>query len=210
MKKIIELTGSKNRIADNLANEFGLSEDVRGSNEFMEYVSCFIDVLENNYDTLISDEEDFQKDFPRSFSSNYGIVSPCANYFISINKFTYILVLAIANRIFSIYGAIAIIAFDFVHELVPHEDLPLFCKLDQAIGESCVVLEAAKNKIKGIDYSYYDKFRGECINNNLNCKLNKENKCTCNQKKTREICEKLCAEHILTEKNGKYFYKDMI
>lgn len=210
MNDIIELKGTKKRIADYLANEFSLSDDTRKSNEFMEYTSCFIDILENNYDTLISDDEDFQIDVPTSFSANYGIVSPSANYFISINKFTYTLLLAIAKSMFSMHGPIAIIAFDFINKLVPNEDIALFHKLDQAIGESCVVLEAAKNKIKGIDGSYFEKFKGECINNNLKCRFNAENRCTCNQMKIQEICQKLCDEHILTKKGGKYFYIDLI
>ena len=210
MNDIIELKGTKKRIADYLANEFNLSDDTRKSNAFIEYMSCFIDILENNYDTLISDEEDFQKDIPRSFSASYGIISPSANYFISINKFTYILVLALAKSMFSMDGAIAIIAFEFIHELVPNEDIALFHKLDQAIGESCIVLEAAKNKIRGIDDSYFEKFKGECINNNLKCSFNAENRCTCNPIKVHEICQKLCNEHILTKKEGKYFYIDLI
>lgn len=210
MENTIELNGTKKRIADHLANKFNLSEVTRTSNEFMEYVSSFIDILENNYDTLISDDEDFQKDIPRSFSTNYGIVSPNANYFISINKFTYILVMAIVKNIFFIHEPIKGIAFDFVNELIPNEDIALFFKLDQAMGESCVVLEAAKNKVKGIDNNYYETFRGECINNNLKCRFNEEGACICNRKQLQKICEKLCKEHILTEKNGRFFYVDFI
>ena len=205
MENIIELKGTKNMIADHLVNEFGLPQDLRRSNEFMEYVSYFIITLENNYDTLISDDEDFQKDIPRNFSDNYGVVSQNANYFISINKFTYILAMAITKNIF--FKSITL-AFDFVNELIPNGDMPLFHKLDQAMGESCVVLEAARNKIKGIDDSYYEKFRGECINNNLKCRLNGDGMCSCNRDKIQKICKKLCNEHILTEKSGRYFYVD--
>lgn len=210
MNDTIELQGTKKRIANYIASEFALSEDIRKSNEFIEYVSCFIDILENNYDTLISDDEDFQKDVPRNFSTNYGIVSPKANYFISINKITYIFVLAIAKNIISKYTSNIGIISNLVFELISSKDMPLFKKLDKALGESCVVLESAKNKTNGIDDCYYEKFQGECINNNLKCNFNENGNCTCNRNKIQKICDSLCNEHILTKKSGRYFYIDYL
>lgn len=210
MHKEYELNGTKNKIADQLAKEFNLSDEIRKSSEFKEYVSYFIDILENNYDTLISDDEDFLKDVPRNFSANYGIVTPNANYFISINRFTYLLVLAIAKRFVSMQGLLASVAFGFVLDLVPKEDTELFRKLDQAMGESCVVLEAARNKAKGIGDDYYDRFKGECVNSNLMCRFNQESRCVCKQEIIHRICENLCDEHVLTKKNGRYFYIDLV
>jgi hypothetical protein len=213
MGEYMVLDGTKDKIVEELAKELNLPQDVKESDDFRKFTYYFVDFLDENRDALMSEDDDFLVDTSQQSELSQGFVTADAKYFIGLKKSTYIAGFVIFENMLSSLGIspyISGIIYSGVNELVPHEDMALVRKLNTKEGESCVLLEALRNRKKGIGDKYFESFRGECINNNIDCKFRKDGRCECNREETKKILEALENAGVLKEKRGKYFYMDFI
>lgn len=213
METYLCLQGSKRKIADDVITMFSLPFGAKDNSEYnavLEYVSCIIDVLDENYE-ILSVDEDFQKDMPRSYTVEKGFLMSDAKYYVNIKGGTLAFVLILAE--YAVSGKVNPIIQEVVRcvlsELFPDVDSTLFRKLDVAIGESCIMLEAAIKGKKGIDKNIFAKNRGECVNNHLWCGFCEEGRCTCTKADVKEICENLEKEGLLVKRGTRFYYRDI-
>lgn len=211
MDKYLRLQGSKGKITDDVISLFQLPVSTKDdADAVLEYISCMIDVLDENYE-MLSDDEDFQKDTPRSYTAEKGFLVSDAKYYVNIRGSTLAFAMILAE--YAVSGAVHPIIQEAVRrilpEFVPGLDAKLVRKLNAAIGESCIMLEAALRGKKGIDQKLFAKNRGECVNNHLWCGFWGEGRCSCTKENVEEICEKLANNGLLVKKGKKYYYQDI-
>lgn len=213
MENYLYLEGTKEKIADDLIKSLDLSFENEGMcsrEEFFEYISHVIDVLEEHYEFLL-DDEDFQKDSSRSYGGDKGFLTSNAEYYINIKGGTLNIALSIAGHMLSFpYSYIIDIAQILLQRVFPNIDLGLFKKLNEALGESCIMIEAKLKGKKGIDQNVFSKNHGECVNNHLWCKYREEYQCTCTKEDVSELCKSLETAGLLRKKGRKYYYQDIL
>ena len=213
MDNYVWMKGTRAEIIAQLGEMTGITRLQARSDEYRFFEALFIDLLIDNHTSLLSPEEEFQIDIPRQYTAEQGLFTPEVNYFIGLKRVTYLLLFAVAEKTAVEKGADPVAAayfFSMVRECVSKDEMAFLVKLNQALGESCIVLEAARHKKKGINKRFFPPKRGECINNHLDCKLREEEKCLCRQECAEQICEDLCGKKVLRKKDGSYFYTDFI
>lgn len=195
MEKYIELQGTKEQIINQLIEQ---NRNIDGMNGLTKKdIGSFLDIVEKNRD-LLSDDEIFEKRVP-DYDGNTKFITTNAEYYISIKNITLEIILFIISsttplptqlisRILGIKTEGAYIA-----------------KLDSTLGESCIMLEAVRKKKRGINKSLFNANYGECVNSNLHCNYNVDDKCTCDSNNVEDICERLVNKKILMKKKN-YFY----
>lgn len=77
-------------------------------------------------------------------------------------------------------------------------------KLNSYLGERCIAREATL--MKEIDKEVLSANHMECVNNDLECKFRKENRCNCMVKDVEKIIDSLEHKNVLkfNDKSGKY------
>lgn len=210
----MNLVGSKGKMVADLMEQLGDSfenEYVSNREEVMRYLAEIIDTLEKNYQ-MVSFDEEFQKNSSRSCTIEKSFLTPEANYYINIKGGTFAILAAVANYKLSgeINPVLYAVAQKALSQIVPGFDNTLFYKLNSALGESCIMVEAAMNGKKGINQSVFAANHGECVNNHLWCGFRREeHKCICTRENVKTICENLEKAGLLTKKGAKYYYQDI-
>lgn len=198
MDNYIELEGTKEQIINQLIEQ---PPNIDSANIVTKRdIGYFLDLVEQNRD-LLSDDEIFEKRIP-DYDGNSKFITPNAEYYISIKKITLAI---IAEFTASISMPISLI----LRILGVETEGAYVKKLDSILGESCIMLEAARKKREGINKNLFKSNRGECVNVYLHCKYNIDDKCTCTSKDVENICESLEERKILLKKRNRYFYSDI-
>lgn len=214
MEEYIDFDGTKKKIADELREmlcDHTQTEDRIGPEGWERFASGFIEILEKHYDTL-SEEEDFEKNVPRSCVARNGLVAADAEYYISIKRATCIFFLLVAARYLSkdIDPLISALISKYAAELTRDKEGILFYRPEEISGESCIILEAAGHRKEGIDKNFFAQYKGECINNQLRCRYDEDGRCSCQSDRVEEICKKFVKEKILKKSGNRYFYNDFV
>lgn len=86
-------------------------------------------------------------------------------------------------------------------------DMRLITKLDEEMGEKCVLVEVYKKENHKAKSNILNQIYGkECINNDMNCKFRVQGICTIEQENVKEILDDLNNKNVLTKKNDFYKY----
>lgn len=210
MREYLCLRGTKEKIAVDLATELELSPEDSHSDEFRQFASLLVDFIDENHKYFDSIEYHIEKS---NNDSSHGLVGEGGSYFIGVKKPFHILIYFFVEGIIKAKGLDSPIfenIFNAVEMYAPVDDMPLFKSLGEGTELNCILLEAAKYKKKGIKNDHFVKFKGECIRNDLQCRLRKDGRCTCDNEETHESCSKLVEFNILKESHGKFYYVDII
>ena len=200
MEKYIELEGTKEQIINQLVEQ---NQNIDGINEVTKKdIGSFLDIVEQNRD-LLSDDEIFEKRLP-DYDGKTKFITTKAEYYVSIKKITLDIISLIAA--FTTQIPIQLI----LHMLGIDAEGALVAKLDSSLGESCIMLEAARKKERGINKNLFKANNGECVNSYLHCNYNVDGKCTCASSNVEDICERLEGKKVLIRKRNSYFYLDLI
>ncbi len=213
MDDFIWMNGTKGEIIAQLGKITGISRKNADSGDYSSPGSLFIDMLIHYHAELLSPEEEFQMDIPRQHGAGQKLLTQEAKYFIGLKKGTCLLLFAIAEHTAAKFNADSVASkffFSTLQEFFSKEDMALFTKLSQALGESCIVLEAARNRKKGFSRHRFPAKNGECINNHLDCRLQEDRVCTCGWERAEQICRDLCDKKVLVKRGRRYFYTDFI
>jgi len=172
------------------------------------FARLFDEMLEHSPD--FSDDEAFLV-LNNQFDPKYKFLTPNAEYFISISSSTWLLCSLYAALSGNAVISAAMTLFEKlagIHLL----EAPCVKKLEAAVGESCIILEAANNRKKGIDKNIFKKNKGECIYACLNCNYMaaETGKCKCAPSEAAKILDKLAEESLLVKKRQRYFYNDVL
>ena len=200
MEKYIELEGTKEQIINQLIEQNQNSDGINGVTK--KDISSFLDIVERNRD-LLSDDEIFEKRLP-DYNGNSKFITPNAEYYFSIKKNTLEFIAFIASFITPIP------VLPILNILGIEAEGTYFAKLDSILGESCIMLEAARKKGEGISKKLFNTNMGECVNAYLHCKYNMDDRCTCTSSDVEKICARLADKKMLLKKKKRYFYLDVI
>lgn len=77
-------------------------------------------------------------------------------------------------------------------------------KIDVDEGEKCLILEAMQSENRIIDEDVFSMCNFECVHNDLNCKYQKEDRCTIRKDNITEILDGLCEKNVF-KKIGKLY-----
>lgn len=196
MKKYIELQGTKEQIINQLIEQNRNVDDMNGLTQ--KDIGSFLDIIEQNRD-LLSDDEIFEKRIP-DCDGNDKFITTNAEYYISIKNITLEIILFIVALKTPIPVQLISCILGIKAEGAYIE------KLDSTLGESCIMLEAVRKKKRGINKNIFHGNYGECVNSNLHCNYNVDDKCTCDSNSVEDICERLVDKKILIKKKKNYFY----
>ena len=213
MNDMLNFEGTAQEIADALCKRAGIQNDVR-SQDAAVFVSGLLETM-NQYSDCLSDEERINSS-DSTLRAIQGFVPEDARYYFSVKKASLLFFIALAKHTLSEHSesVVASLIEEVSSELAGSQlfgsDTALFHRIDNSLGEGCVLLEAAMNRQKGIKANYFTQFKGECVNNHISCGFRRGDACICNTADTERICETLVESRVL-QKNGKrYFYSDFI
>lgn len=212
LNEMIWIEGTTEEIAAELEKKANIPK-LPQEKGYQYFAALFVEFLTENQEQLLSDEEEFQINLPRRNAGEQGLITPDAKYFIGLKKTTYLLFGAVLKGMASLKGINPIASnafFDMLKEGLPKVEMAFLGKLDQALGESCIVLEAARHKKQGINSRNFPPENGECINNQLNCRMRENGRCRCSRTQAEKILEDLGKKKILEKEKESYFYTDFI
>lgn len=194
MEEYMEAEGTKAQVIEAVMQTFSLDRDAsKGCLDFIR-----------DHQKILSDEEFFQfsklEEYEMAGVSEF--VSEEGEYYISIKKSTvFLAALYLRNKIPFFKNMKDIAGFFGIGNLKG-----AYLKLDTFQGYMCIMLELAKNRRCGADKSLLKKFKGECCNNQLECKYQVHGQCSCNTEIVEGICEDLWKQGVVDKKGRKYFY----
>lgn len=81
-----------------------------------------------------------------------------------------------------------------------------FVRINIPSGAACLIREAMLRENRTINAEHYTQFDGECVNNDLNCKLLENSKCTITKANVEELMKKLCKKHLFFKAGDDYEY----
>ncbi len=173
------------------------------------FARLFDEMLEHSSD--FSDDEAFLV-LNNQFDSKRKFLTPNAEYFISISKSTWFICSLYAALSGNVTISTAIGILKKLASISNLLDAPYIKKLEGALGESCIMLEAANNRKKGVDKDILKKNKGECVYACLNCNymVAETGKCKCVPNEVAKILDKLAEESLLVRKRQKYYYNDIL
>ena len=76
--------------------------------------------------------------------------------------------------------------------------------IDELNGEKCIVRETVVHNRSIGDKHLFDKFHGECCNNDLQCCYREDDQCLCNQQNVEDIYKRLVERQVFKKKGSKY------
>lgn len=172
------------------------------------FARLFDEMLEHSQD--LSDDEAFVV-LNEQFDPKHKFLTPHAEYFVSISSSTWFL----CSLYIMASGNIGINILMQVFEKMAGVKLlkaPCLEKLEKKTGESCMMLEAAENRRKGIERDVLKKNRGECIHAYLDCNYMEAEtgNCKCSSDEAGEILDRLAGDGLLVQRKKKYYYNDFI
>lgn len=201
MREYIELEGTKEQIVEQLVKYY--TDVVQKNGDMIKLTeqdfSRFFDMIGQNCDLL--SEEELYEERSKNDSRNCGFVTANAEYYVSIKNSTLLLLSVIAD------AQLGIPFFSLTLKFFNIESTGGYlAKMDSILGESCILLEAARRRKKGINNKLFKENKGECVNSFLHCKYNIDGGCSCTPDNIKEICKKLEDKKILNRRGNKYFY----
>ena len=208
--EMIEARGTREAITNALLSDY-LNSVLLQSDEIeilKRYANCLFDAILDEYDIRSDIENVFS---PDQYHSTQDFITPEKTYYISLKKSTLILLTIFSKLVLShtMGGVASDVIAEFITAQFPQEDLALIRRLDNASGEVCLLMEAAREK-NGIDKNCLVRFYGECVNHHLACRFRRGDKCGCDRKLVTEICETLVKDRILRKEGRRYYYTDFI
>lgn len=188
------------KIYEELRSEY----DGNGELKEEDFTRLF-DVL-YDYSGNLDDDELFMV-LNERYDAKHRLVTSSAEYYISITSATWILCSAVA-------GALGGIGLSIVIEIMGRQlggkvDAPLVKRLESALGESCIILEAARSKKDGIGNDLFKRNKGECVHADLDCRYREDGRCKCTPADVNDICVELLESGLLRKKGKKFYYNDI-
>lgn len=194
MKEYLEAEGIKSKVIEEVMQAFCL--DKEASRQCLDFIGSHKEIL--------SDDEFFQYSKLEEYEIN-GVaefVSEEGEYYISIKKSTiFIASLYLMNTVPYFNSIKEIGTFFGMYNLKGS-----YSKLNTYEGYLCMMLELARNRRNGADKNLLKKYKGECCNNQLDCKYKENGMCNCSKEMVETICEELCKQGIVKKKGSRYFY----
>ncbi len=194
MENYIEAEGSRSQIIENMVENCLLSKELSG---------LCLDFIKNNQE-ILSKEEFFQYSRLEEHTTE-GVsefVSESGEFYICLKKTTLFLVcLYLGSKYPGLNMAKEIAIFAGAVQLENG-----FVSLDGKDGKLCIMLELARRRQRGAEKSFLTSFRGECCNNHILCRFNRNGLCNCKEEAVEKICEEFVTRGIVKKKGRKYFY----
>lgn len=151
---------------------------------------------------ILSDDEILEKEmeFPKLPSGMLGMLIPKYNININIKISTLALIALILDITVTKGIASYILGMTGLN-------IRSIVKLDEAIGEKCVLIEVYRKEHHKADAGIFTQISGrECVNNDMDCKYRVQGLCSIDQVKVKEILEDLTNKNIFTKENNLYKY----
>lgn len=188
----IEVYGSENEVYNQIAN-LGLNNTCDA-----EQIVTF---LEHNKELLCSDEKiETSMEISKSSPDMMSMVFMKKNLYVNL-KVSTILIVALLLDIHITEGfAQLLIAMMGINGQV-------FASFSEENGEKCIIKETLGTKDKTGYPSILSKFRGECCNNNLNCKYRIDDTCCCTPDKIKKIFDDLVSCNMFRKVGDFYKYQ---
>lgn len=210
MGEVLILEGTKRQMAEQLAMELDIPKEQASTEEWMEMLSRCVDYLARDRGRILTEDEAFYINQPSRGAAENEWVSGNADYYICIKKATFLLLLKAIEGTAELKGLNPIVGnLIFAGIEIKSESKEAMKEtLNQSTGESCIVLEALRQRKKGINAAWFKRYRKECFENTLNCQRRLDGKCRLKEEELSEMLEKLSERGILKKSGNKYFYMD--
>ena len=188
----IELCGSADEVYKKIAS-FGLNN--------MCDAEQIITFLKYNGDLLCSNEKiETRIETPKSSPEMMNMLIMRKNLYVNL-KVSTILIVALIFDIHLTKGFAQLLTAMLG---VSSQAIVTF---SEAKGEKCIIKETLRTKDKTGNPDMLSKFKGECCNNNLNCKHRIDNKCYCTPDKIKEIFDNLVDCNMFKKEGDFYKYQ---
>jgi len=161
----------------------------------------FVDGLKQ-YSSVISGDEyvKIKLDFPKTNPNTMFFLIPSENYNINLKATTITILLIILD----------IATLSISDNLLKWAGIDIktqgLYKLNEAEGEKCVVVEILRKESRTADMSILPPPLSKCVNNNFNCKYNRDGKCQIKKSKVIKCLTKLCEKNVLQKQGDTYKY----
>jgi len=181
-----------------------LAEDFKEAGEHpltREECDRLIEFLQKNKN-LLADEELFKCEKPeRNAAGASEFIMERMSYYIGIQKTTlYVLLFLIDKTCLGTVSFLSkLLGFQYPEKTV----LPV----DEENGLKCIVMELARNRKKGADSRMFEKYKGECCNNQFQCKHRQGEKCVIKQEEIKETLDMLKTNNVVKNKGDRYYYQ---
>lgn len=197
MNTYIEKEGNRNRVIEEIMQSCSLSvEDSK---------SC-LDFLEHNCKILSDDELLQYCNTGESVIEGVSeFVSEDGQIYISVKKETIFLVALLLGLKIPVLG----IGVEIAQSMGLCEIKNGFVKIKDETMR-CLLLELARSRKQGIDSNVLAKYKGECCNNDLECKFKHDGLCNCSEKDVEQICDRFITMGIAEKKGRKFFIGSVI
>lgn len=215
MEEDLMLEGTKRQMAEQLAMKLNIPKDMVSTEELMRMLSLCINYLARDKGRILTEKEAFYINQPSSDVVESELIVGNAEYYICIKKVTFLLLLKaiegavelnVSDTIIAIIGRIIFAGI----EIATEDRKAIREVLNQSTGESCIVLEARRQRKKGINAAWFKRYRNECFENTLECHKRQDEKCELAENELSEMLENLSERGILRKKGNKYFYTDWL
>lgn len=188
----IELCGSSDEVYKRIAS-IGLS-NTRDAEQIITF-------LKHNGDLLCSDEKiESIMEMPESSPGMMSMVVMRKNLYVNL-KVSTILIVALIFDIHLTKGFAQLLTAMLG---ISSRSVVTFSEEN---GEKCIIKETLRTKDKIGHPSILAKFKGECCNNNLNCKHRIDDKCYCTPDKVKEIFDNLEDCNMFKKEGDFYKYQ---
>ena len=194
MKEYMEAEGTRQVVTEAIMQAFGLGQEA--SKECLAFITNNQEILSEEEFIQYSKLEEYEIEGISEFVSEEG------RYYISVKKSTIFLASLYLREMFPYFDMINDIGTFFGFYNLKGS----FAKLDSKEGYLCILMELARNRRQGADQNLLKRFKGECCNNQLNCKYNQNGLCGCSKQIVGDICEDLAKRGVVKKRGSKYFY----
>ena len=194
MEEYIEAEGTKYKVVEAIMRTYSL--DRTTSEECLDFIKNNQEILSEEEFFQYSKLDEYEIDGVSEFVSEEG------KYYISIKKSTFFLASLCLRSKIPYFNMIK----DISGFLGMYNLKGSYMKLDTYEGYLCIMLELARNRRNGAEKNLLKGFKGECCNNQLDCKYNEDGLCNCSEKIVEGICEDLVQQGVVKKRRGRYFY----
>ena len=161
-----------------------------------------LDAIVDNQQILQSDESASRRTVlgGPSRSGMLGFLICDYNYHVSIKAASLCLVVILADKFLTFGLAGKVLKALGISPTIVNA-------IDEHNGEKCIVRETAVHNGGVGDKHLFDKFRGQCCNNDLPCCYREDDRCLCKQQDIVDIYEILVERQVFTKNGSKYKLK---
>ncbi len=178
MDPYIQVKGTDDSISEQIQEQLGISEEAA--------LRVFYYMI-NNQDILSKDE--FIKILPRKGISS-GLTFFNEKYYVNVKIATLLICAMLLDIRFT--GGVAATIISLAG--IPTKSI---LKLNEKDGQKCILRETLKLKEKTADKYILEKFKGECLNNDLSaCKYRNGMRCSCSPDLVEEILAGLADNNV--------------